>query len=101
MTVPAVNAQLDAHDALLRAVLDGTLSLLEFAAAYGDFPRALQAAAGVDVTAALTLQRRIAFHGQVAGVLAGATDLEGWIAGAVSMRLRHLTGRYPDFTCGG
>ena len=99
MTGPALDAQFDAHDALVRACLDGTLSLLEFAAAYADFPARVTAAAAPG--APPTLQRRLAFHTQVAGVMAGTPELEGWLAGAVTMRLRHLATRYPEFRCGG
>jgi hypothetical protein len=102
MTGSTTSAQLDAHDALVRACLDGTLPLLEFAAAYGNFPGDL---AGMPTSQtphiSPTLQRRLAFHSQVAGVLAGAPDLDGWLAGAILMRLGHLATRYPDFTYGG
>ena len=101
MSATALSAQLDAHDALIRACLDGTLPLLEFAAAYGNFPSSGLATGDAGVATAPTLQRRIAFHMQVAGILAGAAGLEGRLAGAVTLRLTHLAARYPNFSCGG
>jgi len=104
-------ALLDAHDALVTACIDASLSFAEFLAAYGDFPVAYHLdgrAAGVEERAALRLfRKRIAFHFKVWDILSGlradddANTLQGEAARFVPLagfsRLRLLVARYPDF----
>jgi len=111
MTEPELRALLDAHDALLRACLDASLSFTEFLAAYGDFPITYHLdgrAAAAAERAVLTLFRtRIAFHFKVWDVLSGlragddANELHGEAARFVPLaaltRLRLLIARHPDF----
>jgi hypothetical protein len=120
MSVTEMGALFDAHDVLLSACLDGSLSLQEFVAAYGQFPRGYGfdvAAAGGEAGDALSLfRKRIAFHQDVARLVASVSDspmpglgsmavlasagagAEGFMAQAVILRLRQLAARHPGFT---
>jgi hypothetical protein len=118
MSVPEIGALLDAHDMLLGACLDGSLSLQEFVAAYGQFPRGyaldIPDAGGQAPEAMELYRKRIAFHRDVAKVVASvsggpipdlglsddlaATDDGGFMARAVILRLRQLVARHPGFT---
>ena len=111
-----LNALLDAHDALVAACVEERLTLIEFLAAYNDFPR-LYGLDGRDAGAdeRLVLRRasqRIAFHFRVLEAVSGPTgiDDEGTLnADALNaevseflprvtlMRLRQLVARYPEF----
>jgi hypothetical protein len=110
MTDAEVIAVLDAHDALLKACLDGLLAFDEFVLAYGEFPRGYGLGnAGTESRATLErFRRRIGFHVQVAEVLSSlgagsvaALGLRGgareFLPKAVLLRLRHLAVRYPEF----
>jgi hypothetical protein len=109
MNETEVSGLLDAHDALVAACVDGTLSLDEFVMAYGEFPGGygLEDNAAADIRAILPLfRKRIAFHRQVAGVLSGfhqplenvmLDNAEVFLQRAVFLRLRQLVCRYPDF----
>jgi hypothetical protein len=111
MTETELTALLDAHDALVTACLDASLSFAEFLAAYGDFPISYHldgSAAAVEERAALRLfRKRIGFHFKVYDVLSGlraddeANPLQGEAARFVPQaglsRLRMLVARYPDF----
>jgi hypothetical protein len=106
-----ITALLDAHDALVTAVVAGDLPFAEFVAAYGDFPTyALDVAkAAPDTEPVLRRVRsRMEFHRQVSGVLAGVRSGQsaaiaipdaagGFLASAVFHRLRQLVARYPHF----
>lgn len=108
-----INALLDAHDGLIAAYLDGTLALIDFVAAYGEFPRSYAldepAASGSGRAAAALFRPRIAFHSRVAGVLASLRldpALDSGIPGdfmpmVVMQRLRMLVAQYPNFKIGG
>ena len=74
MTDSELNALLDAHDALVAACVEERLTLVEFLAAYNDFPRVY----GLD------------------GRAAGADERLS-LRRATLMRLRQLIARYPDF----
>ena len=112
MTDAEIAALLDAHDSLVTACIDGSLPLFDIVAAYGGFPRsyALDERGAVGRALLPSLQQRVAFHTQVAGVLAGVQLLPedgdgGDTAGGagdlmprvVVMRLRQLLARYPEF----
>jgi hypothetical protein len=107
-----IAALLDAHDALVRACVDGSLPFAEFLAAYGDFPQNY-ALDGKSINPAdrgvlRLFRRRIAFHSRVASTLSGLAVV-GNLAdtpygGAVGlpekiglMRLHALSARYPEF----
>jgi hypothetical protein len=112
VTESEVSALLDAHDALVRACVDESLSFAEFLAAYGDFPGNYgldSKSADAAVRDVLRLfRRRIAFHSRVAGVLSGLSavddltvtpygDAAGFADKIGLMRLRALVVRYPEF----
>ena len=109
MIAAEVGGLLDAHDALVAACVDGTLSFDEFVLAYGDFPGgySLEEDASADTRAILPFfHKRIAFHRQVAGVLSGFRQTsehaipdhaEKFLQKAVFLRLRQLVDRYPEF----
>jgi hypothetical protein len=111
MTELELCALLDAHDALVTACIDASLSFAEFLAAYGDFPITYHldgSAAAAEERAVLRLfRKRIAFHFKVWDVLSGlradddANALQGEAARFVPLaglsRLRLLVARYPDF----
>jgi hypothetical protein len=109
LTDTELNALLDAHDALVVACVEERLSLIEFLAAYDDFPRTY----GLDGRAAsaderLVLRRasqRIAFHFRIFEAVSGPgigdedplnTGVAEFIGRATLMRLRQLVARYPD-----
>ena len=104
MTDSELSALLDAHDVLVKACLEGRLTLIEFAAAYGAFPHsyALDGRASSTEERAM-LQRfsgRIAFHVLVSGLLSGLGsehDPADLVASVALMRIRELVARYPDF----
>jgi hypothetical protein len=123
MSVTEIGALLDAHDVLVSACLDGSLSLQEFVASYGQFPQGYgfnSAGANGEVREALALFRqRIAFHQDVAKIIAslgdgpmsdglaqdfgsmdeiGSTEGGGFMAQAVILRLRQLAARHPGFS---
>jgi len=110
LTDTDLHALLDAHDALVSACVEERLTLVEFLAAYNDFPRAYGLdgrAAGADER--LVLQRasqRIAFHFRVLEAVSGPTGIDDtdavsagigeFLRRAALMRLRQLVARHPD-----
>jgi hypothetical protein len=111
MTESEVNALLDAHDALVRACVDASLTLPEFLGAYGEFPQAYaldeRKASGDELAVLRRFRKRIAFHSRVSDVLSGPSaedayaDMGGDEIGAFFpmvklVRLRQLVARYPD-----
>ena len=111
MTDSELNALLDAHDALVAACVEERLTLVEFLAAYHDFPRVYGLdGRGAAADAHLVLRRfqqRIAFHLRVLEVASGPTGIDDsdplntgvgeFLRRATLMRLRQLIARYPDF----
>jgi hypothetical protein len=100
-----MKADLDAHDALVRACIDGSLSFEDFLGAYGEFPANLQVerVAGGAETVMRLFRQRLLFHSQVGRVLSGLKLGDLQLAGADFgprvglMRLRSLVARYPTF----
>jgi hypothetical protein len=109
MNEAEVTEALDAHDALVAACVDGTVSFDEFIMAYGNFPDSygLKEDAGTGTHTILpSFRMRIAFHEQVSGVLSGfrespepavGEELRVFMHKAIMLRLRALVSRYPDF----
>ena len=111
LTDSELNALLDAHDALVAACVEERLTLVEFLAAYNDFPR-MYGLDGRDAGAdeRLVLRRasqRIAFHFRVLDAVSGPTGIDDqdplnagvgeFLRRATLMRLRQLVARHPDF----
>jgi len=110
LTDSELNALLDAHDALVAACVEERLTLVEFLAAYNDFPRVY----GLDGSNADADERsvlgraspRIAFHFRVLEAVSGPTefdykdavnaDVGEFLPRVTLMRLRQLVARYPD-----
>jgi hypothetical protein len=103
LTDAEVTAALDAHDALVKACVEGSLGFDELLMAYGTFPEGI----AKEIAGLPRFRQRLAFHSQVAGILAGldgeradALPLTGraevFLEKAVVMRLRQLLARYPD-----
>jgi len=112
MNETEIAAVLDAHDALVRACVDGSLPFAEFWAAYADFPRnyALggKSAHPADREVVGLFRRRIAFHSRVASTLSGLAEVgtlaDTSLGDAIGlpekiglMRLHALSARYPEF----
>jgi hypothetical protein len=112
MTESEISALLDAHDALVKAYVDLSLTFSEFVSAYGDFPHnyALDGHSGTAEERAdlRFFRQRIAFHLRVSGVLSGLRSADdpadipyddaGRFLPAVGlMRIRELVSRYPGF----
>jgi hypothetical protein len=110
LTDTELNALLDAHDALVVACVEERLSLIEFLAAYNDFPRTYGLdgqASGPDERVVLRrASQRIAFHFQVLNVVSGPTGVEDedplngdmgeFLRRATLVRLRQLVARNPS-----
>jgi hypothetical protein len=111
VTESELKGLLDAHDALVRAYVDSSLTFSEFVCAYGDFPHnyALDVQSGtVEERAVLRLfGKRIAFHRRVAGVLSGLRsaddpadipygDAGRFLPSVGFMRIRELVAKYPE-----
>jgi hypothetical protein len=106
-----LNALLDAHDALAAACVEERLTLVEFLAAYNDFPRVYGLDgrdAGAEERSVLRrASQRIAFHFRVLDAVSGPTGIDDqdamnagvgeFLRRATLMRLRQLVARYPDF----
>jgi hypothetical protein len=112
VTESELNGLLDAHDALVKAYVDSSLTFSEFVCAYGDFPHnyALDDHSGtVEERAVLRLfGKRIGFHLRVAGVLSGLrsaddpadipyVDAGRFLPAVGLMRIRELVARYPEY----
>ena len=112
MTESELTALFDAHDALVQAYVDSSLTFAEFVSAYDDFPRnySLDAhSATAEERAVLRFfGRRIAFHLQVSAILSGLRsaddpadipygDAGRFLPAVALMRLRELLARYPEF----
>jgi hypothetical protein len=111
LTDSELNVLLDAHDALVAACIEERLALVEFLAAYNDFPRIYGLDgrnAGADERLVFRrFQQRIAFHFRVLDVVSGPTGIDDddalqagvgeFLRRATLMRLRQLVARYPDF----
>ena len=111
LTDSELNALLDAHDALVAACVEERLTLVEFLAAYNDFPR-VYGLDGREVGAdeRLGLRRasqRIAFHFRVLDVVSAPLEIDpedvtndelgAFLPRVTLMRLRQLVARYPEF----
>jgi hypothetical protein len=110
MTESEISALLDAHDALVEACMDSSLTFPEFLSAYGSFPDnyALDAHKAAHAGAVLRFfRRRIAFHSRVAATVSGFRsedeslsvygDAGRFIPTVGLIRLRTLVACYPDF----
>jgi hypothetical protein len=111
MSATAIRAALDAHDALVRDCAEGRLTFAEFLSAYGDFPWGYASdehTASAEEREALRLfRKRVAFHRQVAGVIAGLRvvgdvgslqrEVGEFMPKAGLARLRELVARHPGF----
>jgi hypothetical protein len=110
MTESELSALLDAHDALVRAYVDSSLTFSEFMAAYGNFPHnyALDGQTGIPRAVLQYFTSRIGFHLRLSAVLSGLRSADdpvdipyldaGRFLPAVGlMRIRELVTRYPDF----
>jgi hypothetical protein len=111
LTDSELNALLDAHDALVAACIEERLTLVEFLAAYNDFPHLYGLdgrGAGADERMGLRrASQRIAFHFQVLDAVSGPAGIDeqddlnvgvgDFLRRATLMRLRQLVARYPDF----
>jgi hypothetical protein len=111
MTESEISGLLDAHDALVKAYLDSSLTFSEFVSAYDDFPRnyALEHSGIAEERAVLRFFRqRIAFHLRVSGVLSALRsaddpadiphgDAGRFLPAVALVRIRELVARYPDF----
>src|ERR1700723_2739268 len=75
MNESEISALLDAHDALVKAYVDVSLTFSEFVSAYGDFPHNYSLDARADTAEARAVLRRfgrrIAFHLRVSAILSG------------------------------
>ncbi|HLZ97838.1 MAG TPA: hypothetical protein VKP66_07785 [Steroidobacteraceae bacterium] len=110
LTDSELGALLDAHDALVTACVEERLTLVEFLAAYNDFPRAYgldgRAAGAGERLSLQRFQRRIAFHFRVLEAVSGPTGIDDedaaqagvgeFLRRATLMRLRQLVAQYPD-----
>jgi|SRR5579863_3667847 hypothetical protein len=112
MTASELSALLDAHDVLVKAYVDSSLTFAEFVSAYGDFPHnyGFDGRAGTPEERFVLqlLGRRVAFHLRVSSVVSGLraaddpADISNADAGrflpAVALtRIRELIDRYPEF----
>jgi hypothetical protein len=112
MTESELTALFDAHDALVTAYVDATLTFSEFVSAYDDFPRNYSLDAPSDTAQERAVLRffgkRIAFHLRVSGILSVLRsaddpadipygDAGRFLPAVALMRLRELVARYPEF----
>lgn len=112
MTEAEINALLDAHDAVVKAYVDSSLTFSEFVSAYGDFPHnyTLQGhSKTAEERAVLRLfRKRIAFHLRVSALVSGLRsaddpvdisydDAGRFLPAVLLMRVRELVARYPEF----
>jgi hypothetical protein len=112
MTEAEINALLDAHDALVKAYVDSSLTFSEFVSAYGDFPHNYRLQGHSETAEELAVLRlfrkRIAFHVRVSALLSGLRsaddpvdipydDAGRFLPAVLLMRVRELVARYPEF----
>jgi hypothetical protein len=113
MTESELAALLDAHDALVKACVDSSLTFDVFVLAYDGFPHNYpldgNKAVNQEQRAKLALFRdRIAFHVRIAGILSGVgrdADSANLLEPAVGRffpaaglkRIRELVALYPEF----
>lgn len=117
LTDSELDALLDAHDALVSACIEERLSLIEFLAAYNDFPRSFgldeRNSEGEERRVLGRSRRRIAFHFRVLETVSGPAPIDDvtaidhpdsmnsrmseFLNRATLMRLRQLVARYPEF----
>jgi hypothetical protein len=112
ITEAEISTLLDAHDVLVKACVDSSVSFSAFVLAYGDFPRnyGLQghSKSAQEQFVLRLFGRRIAFHLRVASLLSGLRSADdpvdisyedaGRFLPAVGFqRLRELVNHYPDF----
>jgi hypothetical protein len=112
MTESEINALLDAHDALVKAYVDSSLTFAEFVSAYGDFPHNYRLQGHSETAEELAVLRlfgkRIAFHLRVSALLSGLRsaddpadisydDAGRFLPAVLLMRIRELIARYPEF----
>jgi hypothetical protein len=103
---------LDAHDALVKAYAESSLTFSEFVSAYGDFPHnyALDGHSGTteDLAVLRFFRKRIAFHLRMSGVVSGLraaddpadipyADAGRFLPAVGLIRVRELVARYPTF----
>ena len=111
MTESEMNALLDAHDALVKAYVDSSLTFSEFVSAYGDFPNNYRLQGPPETAEERAVSRlfreRIAFHVRVSGLLSGLRsaddpvdisndDAGRFLPAVLLMRIRELLARYPE-----
>jgi hypothetical protein len=104
MTESELIALLDAHDALVKACVDSSLTFDVFVLAYDGFPHnysldANKAAAQEERAKLGLFRKRIAFHLRVAEILsrAGRAEERADLSSAELKRIRELVARYPEF----
>jgi hypothetical protein len=112
MTESELTALFDAHDALVTAYVDSSLTFSEFVSAYDGFPHnySLDAPSGTAEERAVLrfFAKRIAFHLRVSAILSALRSADdpadipygdaGRFLPAVALtRLRELVARYPEF----
>lgn len=113
ITESEISALLDAHDAIVKACVDSSLSFAEFVVAYGAFPHNYglhgEAKTTQEQFVSRLFGRRIAFHLRVASLLSGLRsaddpvdipyeDARRFLPTVGLQRLRELINHYPDFT---
>lgn len=112
MTASELSALLDAHDVLVKAYVDSSLTFAEFVSAYGDFPHNYgfdgQPGTAEERVVLQLFGRRVAFHLRVSSVVSGLRSADdpadipyadaGQFLPAVGLtRIRELVARYPEF----
>jgi hypothetical protein len=112
MTESEINALLDAHDVLVRAYVDSSLTFSEFVSAYGDFPHNYRLQGHSETAEGLAVsrlfRRRIAFHLRVSALVSGLRSADNpvdisyddagrFLPAVLLMRVRELVARYPEF----
>ena len=112
MTASELSALLDAHDVLVKACADSSLTFAEFVSAYGDFPRNYgldgQSGTAEERVVLQLFGRRVAFHLRVSSVVSGLraaddpadipnVDACRFLPAVGLMRIRQLVARYPEF----
>jgi hypothetical protein len=112
MVESQLSALLDVHDRLVAACVEGSVSVVEFLASYGDFyDRYALDGRGASREERDLFRRygeRIAFHGRVTRLLAGIASAaavanpqdggaEGLLPEVARLRLKQLVAQCPEF----